>query len=496
MELSFKNQGGDDREISGYSYMTPSSGAQKYKASSNIKGQKLPPKVDLRPHMTQVEDQKRLSSCTANAVAGAYEYLAKKYLAKKAFDVSRLFIYYNARLRTGKEIKDSGSHIQYAVDSLMKIGACREETWPYDQTKVNTKPHEKSFEAAANFKIEKTKFVPVRLDDWKRCLAEGYPIVFGIALFPSFDTCNKNKGVVPMPSPTEASRSAHGLHAMLCVGYSDVDKLFIVRNSWGEKWGDGGYCYMPYEYVINPKFNMGDCWIFGRSTPIPESEDTWVEDKKSVVDNGRGYNRQNFVYYKPDDYGKFDPLDGIEVEEYDEEIPEEFEELEYESEGEYDEILEEYESQFEGLEEEEYDEEEEEEEYEEEEEESDEEEEESEEEEYEEESDEEEEESEEESEEEEEEFEEEEEEADEEEYEEEEESDEEEEETEEEEEYEEEEEEAEEEEEYEEEEAEEETESEEEEEEYEEESEEEEEEEAEEEAESEEESSEETEEEE
>ena len=346
--------------------------------------------------MTQVEDQKRLSSCTANAVAGAYEYLAKKYLAKKAFDVSRLFIYYNARLRTGKEVKDSGSHIQYAVDSLMKIGACREETWPYDQTKVNTKPHEKSFEAAANFKIEKTKFVPVRLDDWKRCLAEGYPIVFGIALFPSFDTCNKNKGVVPMPSPTEASRSAHGLHAMLCVGYSDVDKLFIVRNSWGEKWGDGGYCYMPYEYVINPKFNMGDCWIFGRSTPIPESEDTWVEDKKSVVDNGRGYNRENFVYYKPEDYGKFDPLDGIVVEEYDEEIPEEFEELEYESEGEYDEILEEYESQFEGLEEEEYDEEEEEEEYEEEEEESDEEEEESEEEEYEEESDEEEEESEEE----------------------------------------------------------------------------------------------------
>jgi C1A family cysteine protease len=353
MELSFKNQGGDDREISGYSYMTPSSGAQKYKASSTIKGQKLPPKVDLRPHMTQVEDQKRLSSCTANAVAGAYEYLAKKYLAKKAFDVSRLFIYYNARLRSGKEIKDSGSHIQYAVDSLMKIGACREETWPYDQTKVNTKPHEKSFEAAADFKIEKTKFVPVRLDDWKRCLAEGYPIVFGIALFPSFDTCNKNKGVVPMPSPTEASRSAHGLHAMLCVGYSDVDKLFIVRNSWGDKWGDGGYCYMPYEYLINPKFNMGDCWIFGRSTPIPESDDTWVDDKKSIVDDGKGYNRKDFVYYNEDDYEDFDIWSFYELEEYDDEVTEEYDELEYESSGEYDEILEEYESQFEDLEDEE-----------------------------------------------------------------------------------------------------------------------------------------------
>ena len=289
MKLQFEQNDGSERAVKGYEYLSPSGSAEKYRMSSKIKNATLPAKVDLRPFMTQVEDQQRLSSCTANAVAGAYEYLVKKYLSKKAFDVSRLFIYYNARLRAGKEIKDAGSHIQYAVDSLMKIGACKESTWPYDLKSVNVKPHTESYEVAANFKIEKTKFVPVNLDAWKASLAEGYPIVFGVALFPSFDTCNKNKGVVPMPSPDEASRSAHGLHAMLCVGYSDVDKMFIVRNSWGERWGDKGYCYMPYEYIINKKFNLGDCWIFGRSTPIPDSDETWIEDKKSVVDNGKGY---------------------------------------------------------------------------------------------------------------------------------------------------------------------------------------------------------------
>ena len=35
---------------------------------------------------------------------------------------------------------------------------------------------------------------------------------------------------------------------MLAVGYSDKDKVFIVRNSWGPTWGDGGYCVVSYDY--------------------------------------------------------------------------------------------------------------------------------------------------------------------------------------------------------------------------------------------------------
>jgi hypothetical protein len=289
--------------------------------------------------MTDVEDQKSLSSCTANAVAGAYEYLIKKYLAKKAFDVSRLFIYYNARLRAGYEIEDKGSHIQYAVDSLMKIGACKEDTWPYDVKSVNKKPHEDSYVAAADFKIEKKKIIPTKLETWKQAMAEGYPIVFGTALFSSFDTCTKNKGIVSMPSPDETGRKAHGLHAMLCVGYSDVDKMFIVRNSWGDKWGDKGYCYMPYEYLMNDKFNLGDSWIFGRSTPIPDADETWIDNKKSVIDGGKGYDRNDFQFYKNSEYSSFDLWEFVDVYEYDDEVTEEYDELEYEGEGEYDDIL-------------------------------------------------------------------------------------------------------------------------------------------------------------
>ncbi len=44
---------------------------------------------------------------------------------------------------------------------------------------------------------------------------------------------------------------------MIVVGYIESHKVFIVRNSWGENWGYGGYCFMPYNYIPNKEFNVG-----------------------------------------------------------------------------------------------------------------------------------------------------------------------------------------------------------------------------------------------
>ena len=93
--------------------------------------------------------------------------------------------------------------------------------------------------------------VPTELEAWKQVLAEGYPIIFGLSLFGSFDKQRK-PGYVPEPSEGETGRESHGGHAMLAVGYSDPDEMFIVRNSWGPDWGDKGYCYIPYDYNDEP----------------------------------------------------------------------------------------------------------------------------------------------------------------------------------------------------------------------------------------------------
>jgi len=59
-----------------------------------------------------------------------------------------------------------------------------------------------------------------------------------------------------MPSPGD---KAEGGHAVLLCGYKDETKNFLVRNSWGEDWGSGGYFWMPYEYVTDPDLS-DDFW--------------------------------------------------------------------------------------------------------------------------------------------------------------------------------------------------------------------------------------------
>lgn len=72
---------------------------------------------------------------------------------------------------------------------------------------------------------------------------------------------------------------------MLCVGYSDPDQVFIVRNSWGPDWGDKGYCYVPYRYLMNQEYNFGDSWIIKRIDMLPPDEETWEDDGESMLED-------------------------------------------------------------------------------------------------------------------------------------------------------------------------------------------------------------------
>ena len=46
---------------------------------------------------------------------------------------------------------------------------------------------------------------------------------------------------------------------MLAVGYDEDLQRFIVRNSWGPKWGMQGYFTLPYPYFLQDTLS-GDFW--------------------------------------------------------------------------------------------------------------------------------------------------------------------------------------------------------------------------------------------
>jgi C1A family cysteine protease len=208
---------------------------------------KLPKAVDLSPVMSPVEDQGQLGSCTANALAGALEFLELK-AGRPLVDFSRLFIYYNERALEHSIGVDAGAMLRDGIKVLATQGACAEKKWPYDIAKFTKKPSAACYRDASRH-TTKTYHRLVSLGEMRACLAEGYPFVFGFSVYEGFESARVAKtGVLELP---KASERQLGGHAVCAVGYDDKAKRIIVRNSWGTGWGMEGYFTMPYDYVSN-----------------------------------------------------------------------------------------------------------------------------------------------------------------------------------------------------------------------------------------------------
>jgi hypothetical protein len=215
----------------------------------------LPPSVDLRGYCPLVYDQGQLNSCTANAIAAAFEFLEIKN-GKTGFDPARLFIYFNERRLENDTDSDNGAYLRDGIKCIASTGICDESDWPYDTRKFAEQPPDACFQTAQTYKaLSYFRMNNANIDELKSCLAAGFPFVFGFSVYDSFYDADSNGGIVSLPG----DEALKGGHAVLAVGYDDATARFTIQNSWGPGVGDRGYYYMPYQYLTSNQLS-DDFW--------------------------------------------------------------------------------------------------------------------------------------------------------------------------------------------------------------------------------------------
>ncbi|MGR5971007.1 C1 family peptidase [Bacillus paranthracis] len=209
----------------------------------------LPNQIDLRKYFPKVRSQGKFGTCVPFATTALREYYIAKDTGARGADITYLspaYIYYP------NGPKD-GMYFESAFQILKQEGVPPETERLYDLNPENTNQFKEPLtylqqKNAEPYKISSYQAIRQTnlIADIKQALANQDPVLVGIYVYPNFDA-TPTSGIVP---PVTEKKSRGG-HALVVVGYDETNERFIIRNSWGTKFGDQGYIYMDYQTLLD-----------------------------------------------------------------------------------------------------------------------------------------------------------------------------------------------------------------------------------------------------
>jgi C1A family cysteine protease len=236
-----------------------------------------PDQIDVKKWCSPVENQLNLGSCTANAGVGLIEYFENRAFGRHV-DASRMFLYKVTRNLLGWT-GDTGAFLRTTMAAMALFGVPPKRYWPYIVPDFDNEPtafcyaFAQSYQAITYYRLD-PRGTPrdTLLNRVKLYLRAGLPSMFGFTVYSSY-TQARTTGKIPFPASGE---SRVGGHAVVAVGYDDKMKIksaspgakettgaLMIRNSWGQGWGDNGYGWLPYKYVL--RYQAIDWWSLLKS---------------------------------------------------------------------------------------------------------------------------------------------------------------------------------------------------------------------------------------
>jgi hypothetical protein len=225
--------------------------------------------VDLRRYCTPIGDQAQTGRCSAFAWThalemsrniqeqGSQEQGSREQGSQqnpKQQNSTRLSP--NFTMLEFQEMQGDAQSYQYAYSGgdgtisgpdpgrvLVEYGTCRQDLWPDNRDRPVADQRQLESDAQ-RYRMEAAP-LPIALEDVRKVLSAGCPVHVSMNTGKSFS----NVGRDGLFNAAEAAWGRHGRHAMLIVGYTG--NFFIVKNSWGTDWGDGGYCYIPKKVLAD-----------------------------------------------------------------------------------------------------------------------------------------------------------------------------------------------------------------------------------------------------